>query len=424
MTTLPTRIQMRWCYLGLLVCALLLFSQPGFSKDVFKNEVVYETLHTLVETRTWIAQDMLHIRANAGRYDIEGIALIGPGGKRIEAQFFKQEEKSRVTFGFGFGFGTHSHHGRSTIGVGSSVGVATTIGKPKTRVHALFPIPPKAAGVWYASVKLVKQPAITIPLGKAKREPLDSCHQIFGYQKEIWTAPDGSTAATVARIRADGRRVAGLHKDAEIKVLPVLDKLCASLPVSTTALQKCPEVSHTLAGILEGGVRYQGSPASGASSHYSKAKQFWLAPQRSEASAAVGTRVEDVPDTLLFLLFEANQASTSDDWRHLESDSKTMTQQEFVRHAAEHHANNLYQAIKLLKTNRRCLKLKKLTKKGQGKQYTKVLNWLKKSKGDIKKIARFLLEDNGQSLVHLSVSAGPYRAQLQHRYSDLTKSGL
>jgi hypothetical protein len=413
---------MGWCYRGLLVCALLLFSQPGFSKNVFKNEVIYEALHTLVETRTWIAKDMLHIRANAGRYDIEDIALIGPDGKRIEAQFFKQEEKSRVTFGFGFGFGTHSHHGRSTIGVGSSVGVATTIGKPKTRVHALFTIPPRNAGVWYASVKLVKQPATVIPLGKVKRKPLDSCHRLFGYQKEIWTAPDGSTAATVARIRSDGRRVAGLHKDAGLKVLPMLDKLCASLPVSTAALQKCPEVSQTLAGILEGGVHYQGRPAGGNSSHYSKAKQFWLAPQSSEASPAAA-RVEDVPDTLLLLLFEANQASTSDDWRRLESDSKTMTQQEFVRHAAEHHANNLYQAIRLLKTNRRCLKLKKQTKKGQGKQYTKVLNWLKKSKGDIKKIARFMLDDSGQSLVRLSGSAGPYRAQLQHRYSDLTKAG-
>ena len=422
MTLLPTGVQMGWCYRGLLVCALLLFSQPGFSKNVFRNEVVHEALNTLVETRTWIAQNMLHVRANAGRYDIEDITLIGPDGKRIAAQFFKQEEKSRVTFGFGFGFGTYGHQGRSTIGIGSSVGAATTIGKPKTRVHALFPIPPRATGVWYASVRLVEQLPVTIPLGQVKRERLGNCYSIFGYQKETWTAPDGSSASTVARIRSDGRRVAGQRQDVAGTIMPMLDKLCESLPVSIAALKKCPEVAQTLAGILEGGVRYQGKPAGSNSSHYGKAKQFWLAPQRSASSLAAGTRVEDVPDTLLLLLFEANQASTSDDWRRLENDVKTMTQQEFVRHAAEHHAYNLYQAIRLLKTNRRCLKLKKHTKKGQGAQYTKTLLWLKKSKGDIKKIARYLLEDSGRSLPSLSGSAGPYRAQLQRRYSDLSKT--
>lgn len=400
--------------LALLLVILAAWQPALAASSVARTKVLFEQANTPIQLRAWVAQGKLHVLANANKFDIEGIALVRPDGEKVTAEFSRVSVKSQASIGFGFGFGTWRHSGRSSIGAGVGVGTGVPVGRAKTQMHAVFALPPWDSGLWHVSIKLFDRPAAVVPLGRVKpikpeKTPSDACHQIFGYHKEIWTAPDGSSAATMARTRDDGWRVAALSRDGATRLLPVLDELCNKLPASIMAMQRTPVVAQSLSQLLENGVRYRG-PAT-ANGHYVEGSSFWLAPQQTGGK-------EDVPDTLLFLLFEANNAARASDWQRLRKDSGKLSETEFIQRAAALHGDSLAATLRLLKQYQRRLKLKKRIKQGQGQHYRKTLAWYKQAGKDSKKMARIMLDDNGPSLVLLNYGSGPYRERLQQLYQQ------
>ena len=261
--------------------------------------------------------------------------------------------------------------------------------------RASFALSDLAHRPWTLRVLPRAAPAWEVVLAEVERGPLGFPADLFGYQRETWFHPDGTTHFVYARETPGGERIEVGRRAFEDRVEPSLGRACAALS-SLARFASCPELAHVVATGLERGAEYRGTVEGDNTHPHARGTLFWSRPRRLQDTghAPDATGQEDPVDTLVWFLVELFNAESADAYRAIWDGvlDGSLSEQQYLERETLQKAAQVRRAVETVEGLDGCLGLSRW-RAGGAVVFTEYERWVRASGGDLRRLARIILRN-------------------------------